>query len=120
MFDQRHGNEPVERYFRAGFTLEEFTLLNPALFRFFLKNTFLNFCVWERRGFGSPAYIIKKTATAATACIIPKENANCSGVVDIRTKYARATPLPQALIKRRKEQYDQHKKLQTYTIFSEI
>ena len=61
----------------------------------FHKKTLLNFCVLERRCFGSPTYIKKKTATAATACIIPKENANCSGVVAIRTKYARGPPLPQ-------------------------
>ena len=83
----------MERYFRAVF--REFFSPKTALFSFFLKKTLLNFCVGERGCFGSPTYIKKKTATAATACIIPKENANCSGAVAIRTKYARGPPLPQ-------------------------
>ena len=74
---------------------ESFSLKKTALFSFFLKKTLLNFCVLERRCFGSPTYIKKKIATAITACIIPKENANCSGAVAIRTKYARGPPLPQ-------------------------
>ena len=65
----------VECYFRAGFSfktfwkfwsesfsLEEFTPLKPPFFRFSQK-ALLNFCVWERRCFGSSAYIKKKTAT---------------------------------------------------------
>ena len=79
--------------FQGGFQ-RVFLLRKPPFFRFSQK-TLLNFCVWERRCFGSPTYIKKKTATAATACIIPKENANCSGAVAIRTKYARGPPLPQ-------------------------
>ena len=92
-FDLLHGIGLVERYFRAVF--REFFSPKTALFSFFLKKTLLNFCVWERRCFGSPTYIKKKIATAITACIIPKENANCSGAVAIRTKYARGPPLPQ-------------------------
>lgn len=41
----------------------------------------LNNCVHERRYPGSPTNTKKKIATAVTACIIPKENANCSGAV---------------------------------------
>ena len=79
--------------FQGGFQ-RVFLLRKPPFFRFSQK-TLLNFCVWERRCFGSSTYIKKKTATAATACMIPKENANCSGAVAIRTKYARGPPLPQ-------------------------
>ena len=40
---------------------------------------------------------MKKTATAATACMIPKENANCSGAVAIRTKYAPVSKTQKAI-----------------------
>ena len=73
---------------------------------------FIIFSDCERRCFGSPTYIKRKIATAITACIIPKENANCSGAVAIRTKNARGppfTPNMKIIIKRRKEQHDQLK-----------
>ena len=60
---------------------ESFFSPKTALFSFSSKKYLLNNCVHERRYPGSPTNTKMKIATAVTACIIPKENANCSGAV---------------------------------------
>ena len=73
---------------------ESFSLRKPPFFRFSQKNIVKFLCL--RKEVLRIVYIYKKEdCDAATACIIPKENANCSGAVAIRTKYARGPPLPQ-------------------------
>ncbi|MDD6189214.1 MAG: hypothetical protein PUB32_06545, partial [Clostridiales bacterium] len=73
----------MECYFRAVF--REFFSPKTALFSFFTKNIVKFLCL--RKEVLRIVYIYKKEdCDAATACIIPKENANCSGAVAIRTK----------------------------------
>ena len=79
--------------FQGGFQ-RVFLLRKPPFFRFSQKNIVKYLCLGKE--VLRIAYIYKKEdCDAATACINPKENANCSGAVAIRTKYARGPPLPQ-------------------------
>ena len=91
-FDLPSGIGLANDNFRAVF--REFFSPKTALFSFSSKKYLLNNCVHERRYPGSPTNTKKKIATAVTACIIPKENANCSGAVAIRTKSAQGPPSP--------------------------
>ena len=85
-FDLLRGIGLVERYFRGGFQ-RGFLSENRLFFRFSQKNIVKFLCLGKE--VLRIVYIYKKEdCDAATACIIPKENANCSGAVAIRTKYA--------------------------------
>ena len=63
-------------------------------FSFFTKNIVKFLCL-RKEVLRIVCIYKKEDCDAATACIIPKENANCSGAVAIRRKYARGPPLPQ-------------------------